>query len=156
MFKSWGRRPHAYVALTRSTTINLAYVFTLPPKRADPAPGPRPAPELDCYDQIHTERTGPSALATPPAPTADALAVLAAVLKRDGQLRSATQDRHRALTDADHLAIPARHLDRRDRPGPRAAARDRDVRQDIQPAVGDRGEGSSGAGAHHGRDQALG
>ena len=34
-----------------------------------------------------------------------------------------------------------------------AAARDRHVRRDIQPAVGDRGEGSSGAGAHHGRDQ---
>ena len=28
-----------------------------------------------------------------------------AVLERDGQLISATQDRHRALTDADHLAI---------------------------------------------------
>jgi hypothetical protein len=31
--------------------------------------------------------------------------VLAAVVDRDGQLLSATQDRHRALTDADHLAM---------------------------------------------------
>ena len=31
--------------------------------------------------------------------------MLAAVLDRDGQLLSATQDRHRALANADHLAI---------------------------------------------------
>jgi hypothetical protein len=31
--------------------------------------------------------------------------VLAAVLERDGQLLSATQDRHRALASADHLTI---------------------------------------------------
>ena len=98
-------RQHALVALTRGTDINLAYVFTLSPKRADPAPGPRPAPELDRYDQIQAERAGAPAPATPPAPPADALAVLSAVLERDGQLLSATQDRHRALTDADHLAI---------------------------------------------------
>ena len=98
-------RPHALVALTRGTDTNLAYVFTLSPKRADPAPGPRPAPELDRYDQIHTERAGVPAPATPPAPPGEALAVLSAVLERDGQLPSATQDRHRALTDADHLAI---------------------------------------------------
>jgi hypothetical protein len=98
-------RQHAYVALTRGTSINLAYVFTVSPKRADPVPGPRPAPELDRYDQTHTERAGLPARAIPPAPPGDALAVLAAVLDRDGQLLSATQDRHRALTDADHLAI---------------------------------------------------
>jgi conjugative relaxase-like TrwC/TraI family protein len=98
-------RPHALVALTRGTTINLAYVFTLSPKRADPAPGPRPAPELARYDQIRTERSGVPAPATPLAPDSDALAVLAAVLDRDGQLLSATQDQHQALTDADHLAI---------------------------------------------------
>jgi conjugative relaxase-like TrwC/TraI family protein len=117
-------RPHALVALTRGTTINLAYVFTLSPKRADPAPGPRPAPELARYDQTHTERPGVPAPATPLAPDSDALAVLAAVLDRDGQLLSATQDQHRALTDADHLAIlnaiwtaetaPARHQRYRD------------------------------------------
>jgi hypothetical protein len=36
-------RQHAYVALSRGTDANLAYVFTVPPRRADPAPGPRPA-----------------------------------------------------------------------------------------------------------------
>ena len=98
-------RPHALVALTRGTTINLAYVFTASPKRADPVPGPRPAPELARYDQVHAERAGTSAPATPAAPPGEALAVLSAVLERDGQLLSATQDRHRALTGADHLAI---------------------------------------------------
>ena len=98
-------RQHALVALTRGTDINLAYVFTVSPKRADPVPGPRPAPELARYDQIYTERAGLPAPATPLAPPGEALAVLSAVLERDGQLLSATQDRHRALTDADHLAI---------------------------------------------------
>jgi len=98
-------RQHADVALTRGTSINLAYVFTVSPKRADPIPGPRPAPELDRYDQAHTERAGAPAPAISPAPPGEALAVLAAVLDRDGQLLSATQDRYRALADADHLAI---------------------------------------------------
>ena len=98
-------RQHAYVALTRGTSINLAYVFTVSPKRADPVPGPRPAPELDRYDHTQTKRAAAPAPATPPASPGDALAVLAAVLERDGQLLSATQDRHRALADADHLAI---------------------------------------------------
>jgi conjugative relaxase-like TrwC/TraI family protein len=98
-------RQHVYVALTRGTDTNLAYVFTTSPKRADPAPGPRPAPELARYDQRQTERAGVPAPATPPAPPGEALAVLSAVLERDGQLLSATQDRRRALTDADHLAI---------------------------------------------------
>ena len=35
-------RQHAYVALTRGTDANHAYVFTVSPKRADPVPGPRP------------------------------------------------------------------------------------------------------------------
>ena len=56
-------RQHAYVALTRGTTVNLAYVFTASPKRADPAPGPRPAPELARYDQI-----APNGPGTPPRP----------------------------------------------------------------------------------------
>src|SRR3984957_9080113 len=38
-------RQHAYVALTRGTHQNTAYVFTTPVKLADPAPGTRPAPE---------------------------------------------------------------------------------------------------------------
>ena len=99
-------RQHAYVALTRGTTTKLAYVFTTSPKRADPPPAPRPAPELARYDHIHTERAGVPAPATPPAPAGEALAVLSAVLERDGQLLSASQDRHRALTGAAGRALP--------------------------------------------------
>jgi hypothetical protein len=91
--------------LSRGTDVNLAYVFTTSPKRADPAPGPRPAPELARYDQIHAERTGIPAPATPPAPPGTALAALARVLNRDGQQRSATRTRNQALADAHHLAL---------------------------------------------------
>ena len=96
-------RQHVYVALSRGTEVNLAYVFTASPKTADPAPGPRPAPELARYDR---RATGPG---TQPAPAAatpgEALGVLAGVLNRDGQLQSATQARNQALADVDHLAI---------------------------------------------------
>jgi hypothetical protein len=91
-------RQHAYVALSRSTDANLAYVFTVSPKLADPAPGPRPAPELARYDRRATGSGGQSAV------SGEALAVLAGVLDRDGQQRSATQIRHQALA-ADHLAL---------------------------------------------------
>ncbi len=97
-------RQHAYPALTRGTDANFAYVFTVSPKRADPVPGPRPAPELARYDQIHTERDGVRAPVTRPAPPGRALGVLSAVLDRDGQQLSATQTRQHALADADHLA----------------------------------------------------
>jgi len=112
-------RQHAYVALTRGTHVNTAYVFTLSPKLADPAPGPRPAPELARYDQhaaVPAARPDPAAA---PAGTRDAMAVLADVLERDGQQLSATQTWQQALADADHLALlhaiwtaetsPARH-----------------------------------------------
>ncbi|HET9967952.1 MAG TPA: MobF family relaxase [Streptosporangiaceae bacterium] len=98
-------RQHAYVALTRGTTTNTAYVFTQSPKRADPAPGPRPAPELARYDKIHTERGTASAPVTPPVQPGEALGVLAEVLDRDAQQLSATQTRRQALSDADHLAV---------------------------------------------------
>ena len=98
-------RQHGYVALSRGTDANYAYVFTISPKRADPVPGPRPAPELARYDQIHAERDGVRAPATPPAAPGAALGVLAGVLDRDGQQHSATQARQQALADADHLAL---------------------------------------------------
>jgi hypothetical protein len=63
-------RQQAYAALTRGTDANLACVFTLSPKRADPVPGPRPAPELTRYDRLHPERAGNPGLATPPEPPA--------------------------------------------------------------------------------------
>jgi conjugative relaxase-like TrwC/TraI family protein len=98
-------RQHALVALTRGTDANLAYVFTRSPKRADPVPGPRPAPELTRYDRLHPERPGDPGPATPPAPPGTPLGVLAQVLEHDGQQQSATQTRRQALSDADHLAV---------------------------------------------------
>jgi hypothetical protein len=111
-------RQHAYVALTRGTDANLAYVFTQSPKQADAAPDPRPAPELARYDRLarHASIPGPAA---PAADETNPLGVLAGVLHRDGQQLSATQARQQALADADHLALlhaiwtaetaPARH-----------------------------------------------
>jgi hypothetical protein len=96
-------RQHAYVALTRGTDTNMAFVFTVSPKLADPVPGPRPAPELARYDRVATARSGESIPAQ--TTTADALAVLASALERDGQQLSATQLRDQALADADHLAV---------------------------------------------------
>ena len=87
------------------TDANFAHVFTRSLKSADPAPGPKPAPELARYDRIHSERAGHLAPATEPAPPGTALGVLAAVLDHDGQQFSAAQTRHQALADADHLAI---------------------------------------------------
>ena len=94
-------RQHDYVALSRGTEANLAYVFTASPKTADPAPGPRPAPELARYDR-HAAPGGPAAPAAAPA---NPVTVLAGVLDRDGQQHSATQTRNQALADADHLAV---------------------------------------------------
>jgi AAA domain/TrwC relaxase len=98
-------RQHAYVALSRGTDSNLAFVFTVSPKRADPAPGPRPAPELSRYDRIRAEREGQPAFTAMTAGTGEAVGVLADVLERDGQQLSATQTRQQNLSNADHLAI---------------------------------------------------
>jgi hypothetical protein len=87
-------RQHAYVALTRGTDVNTAYVFTISPKHADPGPGPRSAPELARYDHIDAERTGLPAPATPPAPAGTPLGVLSAVLNRDAQQPASVLSRH--------------------------------------------------------------
>ena len=98
-------RQHVYVALTRGTDANHAYVFTASPKRSDPMPGPRPAPELARYDKIYAKRANVSAPATAPAAPGTALSVLATVVDHDGQQHSASQTRSQALSDADHLAL---------------------------------------------------
>ena len=98
-------RQHAYVALTRGTHANTAYVFTLSPKLADPAPGPRPAPELARYDQ---HAAAPAAGPGPGRSTRRHQGRAGSpgdVLERDGQQLSATQTWQQALADADHLAI---------------------------------------------------
>jgi Nuclease-related domain len=98
-------RQHAYVALTRDTDANTAYVFTLSPKIADPAPGPRPAPELARHDRLTAERCGEPADAGQTAGTGDPLGVLSDVLERDAQQLSAHQTQQQALSNADHPAI---------------------------------------------------
>ena len=102
-------RPWLYAALTRGTDTNLVYVFTTPPKVADPAPGTRPAPELARSERARRERDGRlPAQRTSPAGGPDLrepIAVLTDILDRDGAQLSATETRQRNLANADHLAI---------------------------------------------------
>jgi conjugative relaxase-like TrwC/TraI family protein len=98
-------RQHAYVALSRGTSNNLAFVFDVSPKLADPAPGARPAPELPRYDRNSAERDGHPTQTATPATAGNALGVLADVLERDGQQLSATETQQRNLSNADHLAV---------------------------------------------------
>ena len=99
-------RHHVYVALTRGTDDNTAYVFTAPTKLSDPAPGARPAPELARYDRLIAQSGGP-ALGDRDAPaTTSPVGVLAEMITgRDGAGQSASQAWRQALADADHLAV---------------------------------------------------
>ena len=56
-------RQHVYVALTRGTDANHAYVFTASPKRADLVPGPARRPNWP-----GTTRSAPNGPAIPPRP----------------------------------------------------------------------------------------
>jgi conjugative relaxase-like TrwC/TraI family protein len=100
-------RQHAYVALTRGTHSNTAYVFSTPAKLADPdpAPGARPAPELARYDRLNNQ--GGSLAPDPNDPeTISPVRVLAEMIAgRDGAAQSASQTWSQALADADHLAV---------------------------------------------------
>jgi AAA domain len=103
-------RQWLYPAMTRGTDMNLTFVFTTPARPADPAPGTRPAPELDRYERIRRERQGlppdqpPQSGSGSPDPR-EPIAVLADVLGRDGAELSATETRRRNLANADHLAV---------------------------------------------------
>jgi hypothetical protein len=96
-------RQHAYVALTRGTHDNTAYVYTRTSKQADPVPGPRPAPELARYDRL--ARADSADPAVQAAEMGDALGVFAEVLSRNGQQLSASQVREQELADAGHLGL---------------------------------------------------
>ena len=90
-------RQWLYPAMTRGTDTNMAFVFTTPPRPADPQPGTRPAPELDRYERIRNERDGflPGQAPAPGPGSPDPrepIAVLADVLDRDGAELSASAD----------------------------------------------------------------
>jgi hypothetical protein len=102
-------RQWLYAALTRGTEANLVFVSTTPARVADPAPGTRPAPELERHERNRQERDGylPGQRSAPPggADPREPIAVLADILDRDGAQLSATEARQRALANADHLAV---------------------------------------------------
>ena len=102
-------RQWLYAALTRGTDTNLVFVSTTPARVADPAPGTRPAPELERHERNRQEREGyrPAQRPVPPggADPREPIAVLADILDRDGAQLSATATRQRNLANADHLAI---------------------------------------------------
>jgi len=104
-------RQWLYSALTRGTHNNLVYVSTTPAKVADPAPGTRPAPELERDKRTQHERAGyllthrPATRAQGGPDPREPIAVLADILDRDGTQLSATETRQRKLANADHLAV---------------------------------------------------
>lgn len=110
-------RQKLYVAMTRGTHSNTAYVFSEIPKVADPRPGTRAAPEIRRQEIIRRQREGLPAL---PADDEDetparrkarldrersGLAVLADVIGRDGAQQSALEIERAELSNADHLAV---------------------------------------------------
>jgi hypothetical protein len=103
-------RQWLYPAMTRGTDANLAFVLTTPAQPADPAPGTRPAPELDRYERVRRERQGLLPASDPErgpgtADPREPIAVLADVLARDSAELSASETRRRNLANTDHLGI---------------------------------------------------
>ena len=102
-------RQWLYAALTRGTDTNLVFVSTTPARVADPAPGTRPAPELERHERNRQERQGYLPAQRPATPGGadprEPIAVLADILDRDGAELSATETRQRNLANADNLAI---------------------------------------------------
>jgi hypothetical protein len=98
-------RQAASVALTRGRDRNEAWVIT-GWRAADPAPGPRSAPELARHDRLAGERAGITP--GPPPPASDLAAaeeVLGQCLARDGRQLSATDTRQAQWSDADRLDV---------------------------------------------------
>ena len=103
-------RQHAYVALTRGTDDNTAYVFTTPTKLSDPAPGARSAPELARYDRLTAPGRQPrprTGRTTSPGTTSAANVARRRSSPKPGRApsESASQAWRQALADADHLAV---------------------------------------------------
>jgi len=99
-------RQHAYVALTRGTDNNTAYVFTTPTKLADLTPCTRPAPELARYDQASTPAGHSASANQDDLRTTSPASILTNIITgRDGARQSALQAWQQALSNADHLAV---------------------------------------------------
>jgi len=100
---------HSAQGGTVHTGITLQFVSTTPARVADPAPGTRPAPELERHERNRQQRQGylPAQRPAPPGGTdpREPIAVLADILNRDGAQLSATETRQRNLANADHLAV---------------------------------------------------
>jgi len=109
-------RQWLYVAMSRGTDGNYAYVSTAP-KAADPDATTRPAPEIERHERDERER---AALPQPPSPVAHvikhvedkepeperpAVAVLADVIGKDGAEVSAKAMQATNLANADHLGV---------------------------------------------------
>jgi hypothetical protein len=97
-------RQQAYVGMSRGTETNLALVFTVTPRLADPRPGTWPAPELARFQRLTTERVG-EVLPGPTRAGREAVGVLADVLERDGAELSALETQERSFSASDNLAI---------------------------------------------------
>ncbi|HEV8526296.1 MAG TPA: MobF family relaxase [Actinomycetes bacterium] len=97
-------RQQAYVGISRGTETNLALVYTVTPKLADPRPGARPAPELGRFQRLTRERVG-EVLPEQRQVGREAVGVLADVLERDGAELSALETQELSFSASDNLAI---------------------------------------------------
>ena len=100
-------REWAYVVSTRGVYANHLFVVTDPARVADPAPGTRPAPELERQARIDRAREGlpePGGDEDQAAELArEPIAVLSDVIENDGAELSALEVQQRNLANADHL-----------------------------------------------------
>ena len=145
-------RQHAYVALSRGTDANHAYVFTASPKRADPVPGPgRP-------NWPGTTKFMPNGPASRPRHRSCRTGHGAERARRGPGPRRPT-----ALGHPDPQPGPrrrrspgpaARHLDRRDHFGPRAALPEPPRGSAARPPHGARTQGPVAMADLHGAELA--
>ena len=104
VFNGTEDRQSVNVGMTRGRDRNDAYVISNS-TLADPAPGTRSAPELARYHHLEAERQGWADPPTrdPAKSAAEAEAILAQCLNRDGREPSALEYQERAWSDADRL-----------------------------------------------------
>jgi hypothetical protein len=98
-------RQGTYVGATRGTSDNVLMVITPSPKRADPLPLTKPAPELSRFRRLDRERQGHQAQRPPQGDLDEGMAVLADVLAQDATDLAATEYRESQRSNADHLGL---------------------------------------------------